>query len=272
MKGPIEPRALSELYMRAVLPCLSELALQDEVSGAMIAGWKSDFTFRLLQHLGITLDFRDGRITYHPFRVLYPDIDFAFLSERHLNEFFDGKIWPPPLLLRGAWRIGKLKTFSALADRLEKFLEGKGDLLDDPANRRLYTRLNLMLAGFGLKVLAEYDPFSQAILKSLPEGLAEFTIGGQAGATTWFDNRPGKYDAGWGTPPRQADVTVRFSDIEVACLALQDKSDTMADVGLRRITVDGLVPLADGLNVVMERLRDYLEPPPQPKTRTHPRA
>lgn len=260
--APIDERALSELYLRAVLPCLSELAAHDPESAARIAGWKSEFTFRMVHRLGITLDFRDGKIVHHPFRTLYPDIDFAFLDERHLNRFFAGKMWPPPLLLRGIWRIGKLKAFSALAERLEEVLEGKGAVLSDPVTRRLHTRLNLMLAGLGLAILAQYDPPSQAALRQLPTGLAEFTIDGETGATVWFDNRPGAYEAGWGAPPqgRPTAVRIRFSDWEVACAALRDESDTLAEVGLGRIAVDGLIPLADGLNLVMERLRDYLEP------------
>jgi hypothetical protein len=34
----------------------------------------------------------------------------------------------------------------------------------------------------------------------------------------------------------------------------------MAAIGSGKMTIDGLIPLADGLNAVMERLRLYLQP------------
>jgi len=44
---------------------------------------------------------------------------------------------------------------------------------------------------------------------------------------------------------------------------MRDEIDTLAAVGGGRIRVEGLIPLADGLNFVMERLRIYLKPPAQ---------
>jgi hypothetical protein len=41
---------------------------------------------------------------------------------------------------------------------------------------------------------------------------------------------------------------------------MRDEVDTMAAIGAGDMRIDGLIPLADGLNVVMERLRVYLQP------------
>jgi hypothetical protein len=41
---------------------------------------------------------------------------------------------------------------------------------------------------------------------------------------------------------------------------MRDEIDSMAAVGTGEITIDGLIPLADGLNFVMERMRVYLQP------------
>jgi hypothetical protein len=260
VKAPLDPRTLSELYLRAVLPCLSELTAHDPEARALVKGWRHQMTFRILQQPGITLDVVDGTVSHHPSRLLYPDFDFAFKDEKHFNGFFAGKNWPPPFLLRGFWRVGKLAAFSKLAARLQDVLEGKPAVIADPAGRILFTRLNLMLGGLGLKVLAEHDPASRAAFASLPRGLAAFAVAGLEGATAWFDNNPGEYEAGWGVPPRHPDVIIRFADPEIAFSALRDECDTLAEVGLGGIQVDGLVPLADGVDLVMARLRDYLEP------------
>jgi hypothetical protein len=46
----------------------------------------------------------------------------------------------------------------------------------------------------------------------------------------------------------------------VAYAAMRDEIDSMAAVGAGEIRIDGLIPLADGLNFVMERMRVYLQP------------
>jgi hypothetical protein len=48
--------------------------------------------------------------------------------------------------------------------------------------------------------------------------------------------------------------------MDIAYAAMRDEIDSMAAVGNGQIKVDGLIPLADGLNFVMERLRVYLQP------------
>jgi hypothetical protein len=48
--------------------------------------------------------------------------------------------------------------------------------------------------------------------------------------------------------------------MDVAYAAMRDEIDSMAAVGTGEIRIDGLIPLADGLNFVMERLRVYLQP------------
>jgi hypothetical protein len=89
---------------------------------------------------------------------------------------------------------------------------------------------------------------------------AAFSIEGDQGATIWFDHGSADNAAGWGEPPRRPDVRVTFADMTIAYAAMRDEIDTLAAIGCCQIKVEGLVPLADGLNVVMERLRVYLQP------------
>jgi len=90
--------------------------------------------------------------------------------------------------------------------------------------------------------------------------LAAFMIQDEPESTVWFDHGSPDQAAGWSEPPRRPDVRIVFGDMNVAYAAMRDEIDSMAAVGNGEIRVDGLIPLADGLNFVMERLRVYLQP------------
>ena len=256
---PLNPQGHARLYLHAVLPCFVDLVAQDEAARKVVAQWEARIVLRILDGPAATLTFSKGGVSHAPEALPGSSVTLLFLSCAHLNAFFAGTAAAIPLPVWGAWHIGLLVGFSKVAERLEAVLEGEGDVLTTPAGRRAHARLTLIAAGLGLRPLAEYDAGAQADLKAIPSGLAEFSIGGEENAAVWFDNRPGNWTAGWGQPPRKPDVRVRFANIDVAYSALRDEADTYSEVGLGRITVDGLVPLADGLNLVMERLRDYLE-------------
>ena len=133
-------------------------------------------------------------------------------------------------------------------------------VLATPEGRRLHARLSLIAAGLGLRPLADGDEVARKTLRSLPLGLAAFSIEGDHGATIWFDHGSADNAAGWGEPPRRPEVRVTFADMTIAYAVMRDEIDTLAAVGCGQIKVEGLVPLADGLSVVMERLRIYLQP------------
>ena len=257
-KESVDPRALSRLYLHAVLPCIADMAAQDEAARRAVAGWNLSLGFRIVGGPGATLRFAQGKVEHLPHRDVPATIELLFLGDRHLNAFFSGKNWALPLPVCAPWRIGTLIGFSKLADRMQAILLGDPVLLADPATRRLFTRMTLITAGLGLRPLAQFDAEAGALLRAAPPGLAAFTIDGEENATVWFDS--GTSAAGWSTPPRVPDVVIRFADREVAYRALRDEIDSLASVGTGEIEVDGLVPLADSLNAVMERLRPYLEP------------
>jgi len=257
--APLNSYGHARLYLHAVLPCFVDLLAQDAEARRIAQAWEARIVLRIAGGPAATLTFSQGRVAHAPEALPGADITLLFLSDGHLTAFFGGNAFAVPLPVWGAWKVGLLGGFSLLSDRLEAALKGEEGTLESPEGRRLHTRLTLIAAGLGLRPLAEYDAQAQAVLKSIPEGLAEFSIGGEENATVWFENRIGMWTAGWGQPPRKPDVCVKFSDIGVAYSVLRDEADTYVEVGLGRIAVEGLVPLADGLNLAMERLRDYLD-------------
>jgi len=252
------PSVLSRLYLGAVLPCLTDLAEHDERARDILGTSQGAIEFRVLQGPSATLRLAGGRVACEEGRGRYPSVILLFFGDDHLNAFFSGKKWAVPLPVWGGWRVNLLARFSKLAHRLEAVLDGAPDVIDSAAGRRLHARLSLVVAGLALRPLAEGDAAAREVLRALPPGLASFTIGGEAHATIWFEH--GSNRVGWSEPPRLPDVRIVFEDARTAYAALREEIDTMAAVGSGKIRVDGLVPLADGLNVVMERLRAYLKP------------
>jgi hypothetical protein len=243
-----------------VLPCLTDLAAQDPAARDILGDLEASIVLRIVGGPGATLRLRSGHVVWESGSGPAPSVILLFLNDRHLNAFFSGKTWAVPLPVWGGWRIGLLARFSKLAKRLEAVLDGDATVLATPAGRRLHARLSLIAAGLGLRPLAEGDEVAQKTLRSLPPGLAAFSIEGDQGATIWFDHGSADNAAGWGEPPRRPEVRVTFADMTIAYAVMRDEIDTPAAIGCGQIKVEGLVPLADGLSVVMERLRIYLQP------------
>ncbi len=254
-----DPAVLSRLYLGAVLPCLTDLAEQDGSVVDDLGQLRASIVFWKLGGPAATIHLRRGQIAWENGCGRNPSVILLFLSDRHLNAFFSGKKWAAPLPVWGCWRVGLLTRFSKLAQRFEAVLDGAPQVLDSAAGRRLHARLSLITAGLALHALAEGDAAARTILRSLPRGLASFTIAGEPRCTVWFDHGSADNQAGWGDPPRRPDVCIVFADIAAAYGALRQEIDTLAAVGSGQIRVEGLVPLADGLNVAMERLRVYLK-------------
>gem|GEM_PF-932893 len=257
--APPDPAVLSRLYLSAVLPCLTDLAEQDGAVVDDLGQLRASIVFLILGGPAATIRLQSGHIAWENGCGRNPSVILLFLGDRHLNAFFSGKKWAAPLPVWGCWRVGLLARFSKLAQRLEAVLDGAPQVLNSAAGRRLHARLSLITAGLALHALAEGDATARTILCSLPPGLASFTIAGEPRCTVWFDHGSADNQVGWGDPPRRPDVCIVFADIATAYGALRQEIDTLAAVGSGQIRVEGLVPLADGLNVAMERLRVYLK-------------
>jgi hypothetical protein len=236
------------------------LAAQDSAARDILGDLEASIVLRIIGGPAATLSLRRGQVVWENGSGHAPSVILVFLNDGHLNAFFSGKTWAVPLPVWGGWRIKVLTRFSRLAKRLEEVLDGDATVLATTAGRRLHARLSLIAAGLGLRPLAEGDDVARRTLASLPPGLAAFSIEGDQGATLWFDHGSADHAAGWGEPPRRPDVRVTFADVTIAYAAMRDEIDTLAAIGCGHIKVEGLVPLADGLNVVMERLRIYLQP------------
>jgi hypothetical protein len=251
---------LSRLYLDAVLPCLTDLSREDPAARAIMGTAHGSIALRILGGPSAVITFEQGGIAWSHSSGSWPSVTLLFFSHAHLNAFFGGAAWAVPLPIWGGWRIGLLARFAKLAERLEAVMNGHAEVLANAAGRRLYARLSLIAAGLGLAPLAAGDAEAIDTLRSLPAGLAAFRIEGEPNSTVWFDHAVDAPASGWSDPPRRADVCIVFGSVSMAYAAMRDEADTMAAIGAGQMKIDGLIPLADGLNFVMERLRIYLQP------------
>lgn len=258
--APPNPTLLSQLYLTAVLPCLAQLTELDPLARSIMGEANASIVFRVMGGAAVTVQLQQGRATHRLGSVSNPSVILLFLSDAHLNAFFSGAKWALPILIWGAWHARLLLRFSRLAERLKAVLDGDEAVIATPEGRRLHARLSLMAAGLGLLPLSRGDEVARNALRSLPFGLASFAIGGEQAATIWFENAPDGCTAGWSEPPRRPEVCITFRDAGIAFAAMRDQIDTLAAVGCGQIIVDGLVPLADELSFIMQRLRPYLQP------------
>src|ERR1700689_5514617 len=181
--APPNPSVLSDLYLEAVLPCLTELAEQDDEARALLGSVEASLVFRIFRGRALTVRLKRGAIRCESGAAPGASVVLLFLSAAHLNAFFSGNKWAVPILLWGGWRIRTRSRFTRLAERLEAVLDGHEAVLASPEGRRLHARLSLMAAGLGLTPLARGDEPTRTALHALPFGLASFTIEGESQAT-----------------------------------------------------------------------------------------
>ncbi|MFI4890478.1 MAG: hypothetical protein ACHQIL_08095 [Steroidobacterales bacterium] len=255
---PANPAVLSRLYLHAVLPCLTALVDHDRVARDIVGAERAAIVFRIWGGPAVTVRLSRGAITHERRAAPDPTVVLLFFGDRHLNAFFAGNTWAVPLPIWGGWRLKLLARFTRLTDRLGAVLNGHAEVLATPEGRALHARLSLIMAGLSLSPLAMGDEPARQALSHAPVGLASFTIEGTENATVWFDHGSSNCDAGWGPPPRRPDVAISFADSATAYGALREEIDTLAAVGTGQIKITGLIPLADGVNLVMERLSVYL--------------
>jgi hypothetical protein len=245
----------ARLHFAAVLPSLEGLALFDPTSRQLAAQIKGQVRLRILGGPGVTLTLMDQG---HSGSALV--VDLIYLNSSHFLSSLTSK-WLPPFPWRGLGRPSALTAFATLAERLQVMLNPVlGEASIDEEQRRLYAQLLFPLMTRALPPLVQVDSLAQEAWSHLPDGLVVTQLA-PAGITVWVEKQGENIRSGIGPPPREArpTVTVSFTTLSSAVAALQDSLDMTSAVNRGEVLVRGHTPLADGLNVVLARLRDYLE-------------
>jgi hypothetical protein len=251
---------LAQLNLHAVLPALEDLVRLSPAAQKLIAHWDFSLRLQLTGGPAATLVSKNGRLTVQRDATPPAHLVLLFLSASQLNRTFLNQKALPPIPIAGFWRLAKVRTFTALTKLLDQALQPAAGALADPAFREQHLRLLFKVLLGAIPVVGSQDPPSRHSLGHTPPGLAEIRAPAleMAGWADWTAD--GRLTSGMGPALRPPDVVITFCDGETTGAALLGKLDPNAAVGLGRVDVRGLVPLADGLSLVMDRVESYLQP------------
>ncbi len=253
---------LARLHLHAVLPALEDLPILSPEAHAIAQKWNFSLRLQVAGRGGPSATLvspGDGRLLVHPQSAEPVKLVLTFLTADQLNRTFLDQKTLPPLPTGGFWRVLGVTPFTRLAKLLNTALQPAPGALDDPAYRERHLRLLFRVLLGAVPVVAAGDGVSRHTLSHTPEGLAEIRVPafGQVGWVRWAG---GRVTSAPGPAPDAPDATITFTDRETTDAALLGRLDPNAAVGLGKVAIAGLVPLADGLSVVMDRVEGYLKP------------
>ncbi len=257
---------LARLHLHAVLPALEDLAALSPETRQLAAGWKFSLRLALLGGPSATLiSPGDGRLLVTPGSTAPALLVLQFLTANQLNRTFLNQGALPPLPTGGFWRILGVQTFVKLTKQLDRVLQATPAALADEPFRLLHLRLLFRVLIGAVPIVAETDAVSRHTLSHTPPGTVELRVPalGLVGHMRWAH---GRLTSALGPAPADAapDAVITFVDLPTADDALLGRLDPNAAVGLGRVDVRGLIPLADGMSVVMDRVEGYIKPPGAP--------
>lgn len=257
------PLTLARLHLHAVLPVLEDLAALSPEARAIAAKWNFSLRLQVAGRGGPSATLvspGDGRLLVHPQSAEPVKLVLTFLSANQLNRTFLDQKTLPPLPTGGFWRVLGVTPFTRLAKLLNAALQPAPGVLErDPAFREQHLRLLFRVLLGAVPVVAEADAVSRRTLSHTPDGLAEIRAPALE-LCGWVRWARGRLTAAPGPAPGAPDATVTFTDLATTDAALLGNLDPNAAVGLGKVAIAGLVPLADGLSLVMDRVETFLKP------------
>lgn len=250
---------LAHLHLAAVLPALEDLVRLSPPAAELARGWNFPLRLRLRGGPQATIVPRDGSIAVTLDPPPRGALTLNFLSARQLNRTFLRQPALPPAPTGALWHLFQLQRFTKLTQRLDAALQPTREALRDPAVMERHLQLLFKVLIGALPVLAAHDPVAGHTLASTPPGVGAIRMDG-LGLRGWMRWDGRRLVAAPGDAPSPPDVQISFRDAPTASAALRGELDAMAAVGLGQIQIRGLIPLADGLSVAMDRVESYLKP------------
>ena len=247
----------ARLNLNAVLRNLEELPALDPETAQMIRDWDISIRFLVLGGISARLAFKDGRCSYQQGSRESSDVVLCFLSHGHLNRMFEGRSNPIPL--KGFKRLGFLKNeFGILTKRMEYFLKPTPELLKDEHYITVNTFLSLNTAVNAACELVQLDPVSKQVCRQISPGLLQLSVLPE-GPDAWIQyDGDGGAVGGLGKAGNPA-ATLTIRSREIACLLFNGKLDDFGAVALGDIKLRGMMPLIDNTNLILDRIKAYLQ-------------
>jgi hypothetical protein len=259
MTRVVDEMLLSRLHLHAVLPALETIARLVPQGRDLVAQANFALGLRVADGPAAMISASGGSLRVESAVSARGGTVLHFLRPRHLNAIFQQRPAFPPLPVRGWWQIARLRPFLKLSKILESTLQPAESALADDAFRRQHLLVSFQVALRAVEIVAREDPFALRALASTPPGLLVIRIPEiPFVASVRWEN--GVLNSDLGEPTRDPDAIVTIRDEETARLLLSNRLDPQVALGVGRVRVDGLIPLADGLDVLLHRVDSYLGP------------
>jgi hypothetical protein len=247
----------SHLYLHAVIPALEMLVRIDPESRSLAAGLKKPLRLLVGCHEQLTLSMEEEGLRCHRKPVSCGAFTLWFPTDTQFLKLVENKGLPLVLPRSGWLSIATLRSFSLLMKRLEWYLKPVDPGTVSPHELACRVHLQLAVATASVPVLGLLDDLSQRELLHLPSGVALFSCDPTL-PPCWVRVDQGRAVSGIGDPPEIPLVELTFTDPYTGYEALAERLDQLAAVHTGKIRVKGLVPMADGLDLVLGRVSKYL--------------
>ena len=272
------------------MPALPLYVERDESVRRTIEGWRFAVRFASAGGVATTLAFRDGAVEVDP-----PSAGLAlrllFLGDREIVRAFRREGVPAVLPWGGLHHLARLPALSSLLDGMAEVLNTpmKGATLeigggnprktmshgaihpggssrttresgDFHTNDRRELRVALLLGALlpaAVTELGAHDEKCRRLLAPFGDFAAQWSV--PRVANGWITRCGGRMVWGRGDPPVAPDVRIEFRDPEVALAAVDGMIDSLAATVTGDISVRGMIPLADALAQVLERVSACLD-------------
>lgn len=248
----------ARLYLGAILPRLEEIAAFDRETRQAIKDWRFHLRFQLPGgEPATTLVFAAGVVKAHRGRLNRPAAALTFKDARFLNEVFQGETGKSPRPnLRGFFHLRELLRMGTILQAIERYLRPGPELLANPETYAFCVQEALYVLAFGIKEVGEHDPAMSPVTARLPDGTMEIRVAGGRPAAH-ITVRGGRFTPFRG-PAKKPSVYLETADLDTAWAMLGGTLDIYAAIGNEKIKVRGYLPLADGINPLLDRLAFYL--------------
>ena len=251
------PSVCAGLFFRGVLPAFEDYLKFDPGAQKILGKTQGEVLFSNEEGASACLRFEEGGVRWSDVAEGKPKIHLNLGSEANTVRFIRGGLAIPRLRKGYAhpWMLSKLLR---LFLRFQTYLKPSSKDLQDPEFRVLHVRLALAVALFSLAEIGREDAWARHMLESCPNGKVSFQVDGEDLTATIEKTDSGLHPRRGGTDEAASDAVVTFASSKVAMEILTQKSDSHAAVALGGIRVEGFIPLADGINHVLDRVSRYL--------------
>lgn len=249
---------LARLHLKAVFPTLAALVRLDQGAQSLVVGQQFGVRLRTRSGLSARIDFLDGEAQVDSQTPGDRAVELLFLTDRQLNRMFSGTGFSLPIPVGGFARLSRLRIFSKLAARLHRILTTSPR---QPVDQKLLDIHADLLMGelipAAIAQLVSFDAHCRDWLAPYTDNLVQFEVVGVG--SSWIHFQADGAVHASGPSEKSPDVIIAFRDRDVALAAIHGDLDTLAALGKGQMTARGLIPLADTLDRVLDRLGHLLK-------------